>query len=202
MHHAKFLRLSVLAVVAAVAGLAAWPAAGAVQRVVGKASGVRATKIRPNGEATTMLAYTGPLGDAGDAREATIVTGSVPATLTGEVLRAVTVGWPDQVDSEASLANLSLAVSDNSVTADFLMASATASLGSGRGGFSIIDNLSINGVPVQVTGEPNQTIRITGGRLVINEQLTSGGAITVNALHVIVSGTDDVAVASATAGIR
>jgi len=53
-----------------------------------------------------------------------------------------------------------------------------------------------------VTGQPNQTIPIFGGRVVVNEQqqiLPSGR--TVNALHVIVDGIADVVIASATAGI-
>ena len=59
MHQVKFVRLRVLAVVVAVAGLMALPASGAVPRVTGKASAVRATKIRPTGSATTLLAFFG-----------------------------------------------------------------------------------------------------------------------------------------------
>lgn len=65
-----------------------------------------------------------------------------------------------------------------------------------------LGNLSINGVPVAVTGNPNQTIPIPGGQLVINEQRTSSAGTTVNAIHATVFGVADVVVASATAGIR
>jgi len=77
-----------------------------------------------------------------------------------------------------------------------------AVLGGADAGDTTIDGLSINGVPIAVTGQPNQTIPIFGGRVVVNEQqqiLPSGR--TVNALHVIVTGVADVVTATAVAGI-
>ena len=53
-----------------------------------------------------------------------------------------------------------------------------------------------------MTGEPNQTIAILGGRVVINEQQTSAGRVVVNALRVAVTGVANVVVASATAEIH
>jgi hypothetical protein len=122
--------------------------------------------------------------------------------LSGEVLHAVTVGWPDQVASEASLANLGLTVVGTGISADFVMARALAVLGGGISGSSIISNLTIGGVPIEVTGEPNQTVAIPGGQVVINEQTVSADGSTVNALHARVSGVVDVVIASATAGIQ
>jgi hypothetical protein len=53
-----------------------------------------------------------------------------------------------------------------------------------------------------VTSGPNQTIAIPGGQVVINEQtIDSTGTITVNALHVTVTGVADVVTATAIAGI-
>ena len=46
----------------------------------------------------------------------------------------------------------------------------------------------------------HQTIVLPLGRVILNEQRASGGGLTVNALHIIVSGAD-VVVASATAGM-
>ncbi|PYQ12187.1 MAG: hypothetical protein DMF80_18760 [Acidobacteria bacterium] len=82
------------------------------------------------------------------------------------------------------------------------MSTASASLGAAGSGSSLLANLSINGVPIDVTGEPNQTVSIPGGQVVINEQTVSAAGTTVNALHAIVSGVADVVVASATAGIQ
>jgi hypothetical protein len=111
--------------------------------------------------------------------------------LDGEVLSATTIGYPNEVDSAASLAGLNLNVGGVGVSADFVIAEA-----------SYIDNLAINGTPVSVSGDPNQTITIPGGQLIINEQtISSSGAMVVNALHIIVNGVADVVIASATAGI-
>src|SRR5436190_781579 len=64
------------------------------------------------------------------------------------------------------------------------------------------DRGAINGVPRWVSRAPNQTIGIPGGLLVLNEQQTlPDGTLGVNALHAIVSGVADVAVASSMAGL-
>jgi hypothetical protein len=122
--------------------------------------------------------------------------------LQADVINAVAIGGTDQVDSESSLASLGLTVAGTGISADFVMARATGSLGAGGSGSSLIDNLTVNGVPIVVTGEPNQTIGIPGGQLVINEQTVSATGATVNALHATVLGLADVVVASATAGIQ
>ena len=188
---------SVIALVVVTAGLLAWPRAGAAQTVTGNANAARVTTFGLSGS-TTVLADTGTLGGTNDALDASQVTASVPSVLSGEVLSATTIGWPDQVVSEASLASLSLTVGGTGISADFVMATATAVLGAAGSGTSLIDNLSIGGVPIVVTGEVNQTVAIPGGQVVINEQ--TGG--TVNALHATVAGVADVVIASATSGIQ
>jgi hypothetical protein len=186
----------------AMAGALAWPTAGAAQTVVGNAKAVKATKFGLFGGTTTTLAGTGALGGPGDCLDATGVTGSVSSLLSGEVLRAVTTAWTDQVASEASLASLGITVAGTGITADFVQASAVAVQGEAGTASCLISNLSINGVPIDVTGAPNQTIAIPGGRVVINEQRISAASTTVNALHAVVTGVADIVVASATAGIQ
>jgi hypothetical protein len=188
----------VIALVGVTAGLLAWPRAGAAQTVVGNANVVRSTTVGVLGPTTVTLAATGALGGPADALDATEVTASIPAVFAGEVLNAVTVGWPDQVASEASVANVGLTVGGTGISADFVMARSLAALDGSGGGSALIDNLSIGGVPVVVTGEVNQTVAIPGGQVVINEQ--TGG--TVNALHATVAGVADVVIASATAAIQ
>jgi len=187
-----------LVVATLVAVLLAWPMAGAAQTVTGEASGVRATVLGT----TTVLSDTGPLENTNDFRDASLLTIGIPSTFDGEVLHAVTIGWPDQVASEASLANLGMTVGGIGIAADFVMASALAVLGVESSGSSIIANLWINGTPIQVTGDPNQTIAIPGGQVVINEQTAFPGGTTVNALRATVFGVADVVIASATAGIQ
>jgi hypothetical protein len=203
MRRTESFRWSVVAVLMAAAGVLAGPTAAAAQTVAGQAGAARVTLFGPLGGATTTgLAETGALAGTGDARDASLVTASVPSVLGGEVLDAVTIGWPDQVASQASLANLALTVGGTGISADFVMATATASLGAQGSGASLIDNLSINGVPIAVTGEPNQTIEIPGGQVVLNEQQVSAAGTTVTAIHATVRGVTDVAIASATAGIQ
>ena len=204
-----------LAVAALGAVLLAWPIAGAAQL-----TGLVDTVTTPPADpatgtpdlvgtvlgttlgTTTVLAGTGTLvGGTSDALQASELAGDIPSLLRGEALHAVTIGWPDQVASEASLAALDLNVAGINIGADFVMARALAVFGDAGVGTSNIDNLSINGVPVLVTGDPNQTIEVPGGIMVINEQqISSDGATIVNALHAIISGVADVVVASATAG--
>jgi hypothetical protein len=122
--------------------------------------------------------------------------------LGAEALQADTIGLPGEVDSEASLANLSLTVAGIPISADFVRSSAVAIAGAAGSASSEIDNLSIGGVPIAITGAPNQTVAIPGGQLVINEQtISSTGSTVVNALHFTVNGVADVVIASATAGI-
>lgn len=195
-----------IAVAAVVTILLAWPMAGEAQlslggttsTVTGTTSTLTGTLL---GATTTVLAGTGTVAaGTSDALQAAQLTGGIPSLLTGEVLRAVTIGWPDQIASEASLAALNLNVAGTNIGAAFVMAEALAVAGQAVGS-SNVDRLSINGVPIPVTGAPNQTIGIPGGMLIINQQQTlSDGTIVVNALRAIVAGVADVAIASARAG--
>jgi hypothetical protein len=201
MRHPRSHGSGFLTVVALVAALLLWPMAGEAQTVTGQASAVQATLLGLLGGTTTVLGSTGALGGTSDALQASAPTGAVPSLLTGETLHATTIGWPDQVDSEASLAALAVSVAGTSIGADFVMAQARAVLGAAGVATSNISNLSINGVPIPLSGSPNQTIYIPGGLVVINEQQTSTASTVVNALHVIVYGVADMVIASATAGL-
>ncbi len=195
-------RWTLVALSALLTGVLGWPTPGGAQTVSGEARAVQATVLGFLGTATTTtLSNTGTLGGTSDARDASQLTGSVPSLLTAEVLHATTIGWPNQVDSEAALGNLNLTVAGVGITADSVMARASQVLGAAGSGSSTVSGLSINGTPVNVTGNPNQTVAIPGGQVVINEQQVSPSGITVNAVHVIVNGVADVVVATATAGI-
>jgi len=151
---------------------------------------------------TTALADTGTLTTANNALDASTLAGGIPAALSAETLSASTISWADQVDSEASLGNLSMTVAGVGITADFVMAQASQVLGAAGSGSSTLTNLVVNGTPIAVTGAPNQAVWIPGGQVIINEQtISSTGTAIVNALHVVVTGVADVVVASATAGV-
>lgn len=194
-------RWSLVAVGACVAGLF-WPASGSAQTVTGQARAVQATVASPGGISTTTLADTGTLGGATDARQASQLTGSIPSLLSGDALHATTIGWPDQVVSEASIGGLALTIAGNTISADFVMARALSVLGGTGSGAVNIGGLSIDGLPVTVTGVLNQQVAIPGGLVVINEQKTSSAGTVVNALHIIIDGMADVVIASATANAQ
>src|SRR5256886_9550003 len=203
MDHRTSQDWKLLLLAGALVSLLVWPGSSEAQTVTGQASAVQATVLGVLGlGTTTTLADTGTLSGTSDAREASQNTGSVPSLLTGDALHATTIGWPDQVASEASVGALALSVAGTTIGADVVMARALAVLGGTGVGVSDIANLSINGTPIPVSGAPNQTIFIPGGRVVINEQQTSPTTTVVNALHVTVYGVADVVIGSATAGIQ
>jgi len=182
--------------------LLAWPGTSEAQTVTGQASAVQATVLGLLGATTTTLADTGTLGGTSDARDASLLTGSLPSLLTGEALHATTIGYPDEVDSEASLGSLAMTVAGTGISADFVMARAMSVLGGAGTGLTNIDALSIGGVPIFPTGDPNQTISLGVLSVVLNEQIPSAGGITVNAMHVrTIDGLTDVIIGSAKAGI-
>src|SRR2546422_612866 len=196
MDHTVSHHTGVVAVAAMVVALLVWPVASEAQ--LGDLTGTITGTLLGT---TTVLAGTGTLvAGTSDALDASSLTGSVGSLVAGEVLHAVTIGYPDQIDSEASLAALALNVAGTNIGADFVMSRALA-VADGASGVSNIDGLAINGIPIPVTGDPNQTIGIAGGVLIINEQQGgSDGTMMVNALHAVVSGIADVVGASAQAG--
>src|SRR5260370_3310699 len=171
------------------ASLLAWPAMGLAQlggllpppptststtpTVVGNASAAQVVLLGLLGTATsTSLASTG-ISSANAESDVGQDTGSIPSLLGAEVLNAATYSYPDQVDSAVSLANLNMSVAGIGIYADSVVAEASQVLGAAGSGTSYIDNLSINGTPIYVTGAPNQAVWIPGGQVIINEQSIS-----------------------------
>ena len=188
--------------------LLSWPAQSASANNTtfsGEATVVQATVV---GLPPIVLSDTGALDSTGGAREASLLDASVPGLLTAEVLHASTVGQGQRSSSEASVANVTLTVGGNTISAGLLRARATAECHNGTAsvsGSSEIVDLVVNGQAVVVSGQPNQTISLPVGRVIINEQQSSvrgnTGDITVNALHVMVDGVADVIISSAHADI-
>jgi len=184
-----------------IVGLTMCSAVAEAANITGQARAVQATVLGT----TTVLADTGTLSGPDDARDAGLLTGSI-ANLGGmEVLQATAIASGvesiESVASEASLGGLNLGIAGNAVSADFVMAEAFTPASGTSEGSSIIDGLLINGTPVTVSGAPNQTVSLIGGRVVINEQQPSATGIVVNALHIVVDGVADVVIGSATSGV-
>jgi hypothetical protein len=166
------------------------PPAGA-QTYGGSATGVVVT-VPATG--TTIRAATGTLSIAGGGAHAALLVGDVPGSATGGVvslaagtLHSAVVGLA-ATGGGASMSNVNLGVSGNQISVDFLMARGTASCGPAAAGTSQLQNLVINGQSVTVTGNPNQTVTLSNGTVIINRQVSSIGAssaeLTVDALNV------------------
>ena len=145
MRHRNSFGFSLAAAV--LGGLLVWPAVGRAQLL----PPLPDPTLIVTGPVGTLLGATAVLGGTGtivagtsDVLQASDLTGGIPSLLTGETLHAVTIGYPDQIDSEASLAALALNVAGTSIGADFVMSRATAVVGSSIGA-SNIDGLAING---------------------------------------------------------
>jgi len=163
-----------------------------------------AVSVNVSGQ-TTVLADSGELPSSGGNLEASSLTGLAPA-LTGDTLHASTIGQGDRTRSEASMGSLVVTAGLVTVSADLAMSRATATRHGSQvllSGTSHVTGLAINGLPVLVTGQPNQSIPLPEGQLIINEQTTStAGAmksITVKAVHLTVGDVDAV-VGSSRAG--
>src|SRR5438128_1649127 len=186
--------------------LLSWPAQSASANNTtfsGEATVVQATVL---GLPPVVLSDTGALDSTGGAREASLLDANVPGLLTAEVLHASTVGQGQRSSSEASVANVTLTVGGNTISAGLLRARATAECHNGTAsvsGSSEIVNLVVNGQTIAVSGAPNQTIELPlGSFIIINEQRSArAGDLTVNALHVMVDGVADVIISSAHADI-
>src|SRR5437870_13837725 len=128
MGHTVFYRSGLLAVTAVVVALVVWPVTSEAQLgdVTGTTSNLIGTITGTTGTITgTLLGTTTVLGGTGtlvegtsDVLDASSPTGAAGSLAAGEVLHAVTIGYPDQIDSEASLAALALNVAGTSIGAD------------------------------------------------------------------------------------
>jgi len=171
---------------------------GPTQTLTGQASGLTAVVIGN----VTSLADTGTLSGVSEPLGTGLGTASIPGLVSAETLHSVTMGWSDQVVSEASLANLNMTVAGIGISADTILSRALAVSGARASGLTSIEGLSINGVPVSPTGIANQRISLPGLTVILNEQLQSASGIVVNALHVkTFDGLVDVVIGSAKAGI-
>ena len=143
---------------------------------------------------TTIRAATGSLPPSGGTVDASLLVGDIPSSLTGGavslsagVVHSAASGLT-AANSDSSMADVSLTISGNQITADFLMARSAASCPAAVTGSSEVVSLVINGQAVVVTGAPNQTVTLANGTVVINEQSSSvgggNGTLTVTTLHV------------------
>src|SRR5213076_1374533 len=136
------------------------------------------------------------LSISGGEADAALSVGDIPGSATGGVvtlaasaLSSVVIGTGADTRAHAAMGAVGLTVSGNQISSDFLMARSTASCGPSVAGSSELVNLVINGQPITVTGAANQTVTLSNGSVVINEQMPTvggtSGELIVNALHVL-----------------
>jgi hypothetical protein len=202
-------RWSAIAVSFFLTHLLVWPSAAGAQAnpttFSGQATVLRATVLGN----TVVVSDTGPLPSSGGSLQKSLLTVNVPGLATAEVAHATTIGQGNNSSSEASIASVNLTLAGNTITADLLKANAEAKCCSNGApsvsGSSEIVGLVINGQAIYVSGQPNQTINLPVGEIIINEQSSSvsgnTGSVTVNALHVVIPGVADVVVSSAHADV-
>jgi hypothetical protein len=136
--------------------------------------------------------------------------------LAAEVLNATVVAQGSHSRARASVADASLNVLGQIVSATLIEARASATCTGDQASVEVeseLANLTINGQVIAVTGAVDQTVPLpaVGGVVVINEQVGSvnggTGDVTVRALHIIIPGVlpgtnTDVIIAEAHADIQ
>ena len=167
---------------------------------------------------TQIRAASGSLSISGGMADAALSVGDIPGSATGGVvtlaasaLSSAVIGSGATTKAHAAMGAVGLTVSGNQISTDFLMARSNANCGPTVGGTSELVNLVINGQPITVTGAPNQTVALSNGSVIINQQAQTIGAtsgeFTVRALRVLTNDTltgqpvADVAVGTAIARI-
>ena len=183
-------KLLLLTTVTAVMNLALISSAGA-QTFGGYATGAQVT-VTATG--TTVRAASGSLPSSGGGVDASLLVGNIPGSATGGVVSLSSgvmhsaASGITATQAEASMADITLTVSGNQITADFLMARSSAACAPAVTGSTEITNLVINGQSIVVTGAANQTVTLPNGTAVINQQFPNVGgtsaALNVNALRV------------------
>ena len=151
------------------------------------------------------LVKAGPLASSGGSDQESLLTANVPGLLTASLLNASTQAGGSSSQSNASIAKLALGVHGLTVSADLVESTAQAVCSNGSesvSGSSKIVKLVIAGKAIVVTGAPNQTVWVALGKVVINEQLKSSDAITVNAIHVYLGSLANVVISQAHADIH
>jgi hypothetical protein len=167
-----------------------------------------ALQVSPWNVDSTVLADTGPAPPTGGQIERSMFNAAPAPGVTAHELYAITLGSGGRNRSQSSLSYLDATVGSHRVTAQWVESEATATaefFNVPTSGSATVKALTVDGQPVAVTGEANQTITFPDGYLIINEQAGKStrhfGTLTVNALHLQVDGAGGMIAASSTAEV-
>jgi hypothetical protein len=185
--------------------------ATAGEAITGVTYGGRASVLRADvlGIAANVV-DTGALPSSGGTLGSSLLTAGVPGLFTAGVAEAHVSGVNDETTAETHAANVHLGVGAINLTLNAAVISSTATVDCRNGvpvpsASTVITGLSIDGLPVVVTGVPNQTIDLLVGQIVINERSSSvsgsTGLVHSAPIHVAVAGLVDVYIAVADAAV-
>ncbi|RJQ76277.1 hypothetical protein D5S17_18615 [Pseudonocardiaceae bacterium YIM PH 21723] len=183
--------------------LGAAPASAELVDVGFEAQAFAVRVVRPGG-----LGNVGPLAwsksDTGPT-ENSVVDQNVPGVVTAKgITTFARKSGNGNLDAEAATSDVQIGVLGPlaAITVGSLKAECHSTPGSITGG-STIANPTIAGVPINITGEPNQQAIPPGvpGKVTFNEQYTNpDGSRTFQALHVVGPDGTDVVISSVTCG--
>ncbi len=185
----------ILAMAALLLTIASAPALAQTCQYSGRAYGAYVNVL---GFGPMYFADTGSLPATGGTLSSFLLNVNALPFIAANNLVTNTSGANCQANSDATVQDLIVLQGNPAqVTATTVRSTSHADC-SGVSGGSTILGLTFGGVPVTVTGAPNQTVTIPGvATLIINEQIVGPGDITVNALHLILlGGTQEVIISS------
>lgn len=205
----SFVSRSLLVGAVMVATLAAPVSAEPATSFSGEATGVQVFVADPLGGDPLLelvLVEAGPLPPEGGQDDDELLNVDIDEdvlTLTASAIRAETESFGDSVESSATIADLELSLLGDPLGVDDLLDVSSTTLESNAfaaceedgavvSGDSVIEDLTINGTEIEVSGEPNQEVDLGLIQVVINEQIEdvaddgSFGEITVNAVRITV----------------
>lgn len=118
------------------------------------------------------------IGCKGGNKTNTFATVDIPGILQAIAVQTSATGTTTQTSSNSRVDNLTVIAGANIIKVTQIASNAQASCNGNATASSFIQNLTINGKPVNITGEPNQEISIIGGKITINAQkLKSSGCV-------------------------
>lgn len=192
---------SLMVILALATASICWGTTNPAMTFRGQGTAVTATVLGIN----TVLGDTGALPTKGGALENDLISVNIPLVLSGVVAHADAIGVGDHTEASATVTGLNVLCGGVLIKADLLQSrvyvAGSGGLAPVATGSSQLVNLVIAGTPIVITGKPNQTIKLPVGKVVINEQSQSVGAITVSALHIVINGIADIKLARAFAGV-
>jgi hypothetical protein len=166
-------------------------------------------KVNVLGILNASIQDTGQLPSSGGSLSTELLSLTVPDLLSLNLLSASTDGANNETDSAASVVQVTITAAGVNIAASVLTSNASATCAPAVSGTSTVVGLKVNGLSVKITGQPNQTIPLLVGSLVINEQISSvvnqpnytTADMLVNALHLKVGFLADVIISQSHAGV-